>query len=1354
MTPSSHVLHALVIAIAFAVAVAVAAAPGDVEYQSYDGTGNNKEHPEWGSINSPLVNRMGVQYADSNQTEPFPLEVPANDTVLGQQILRFNRTDFDSVDTTTGARIYRNKVTPWIDGSMIYGTTAEDAASFRAGKDGLLKTVATPVGDMPPRVPADGNFVFPKSNGNIFPHIISLQILLMREHNRKAREIRKLDANLSDEEVFQKARRWVIALIQKVTFEQYLPSLLGAPLPPYPGYNASVQPVVEAFFPVVAMRYGHAAVTPFLQRYDASNEPSEVGPLVTSRCLYLNGVRAVGNDGIEGIIRGMTIGKEKRIDLGTVSELRSLTMNNQKIDVTAFDIMRGRDWGIPNYNRCRRFYGLANISSFDELTTDKVVVAKLKSLYRSINDLDAIVGALAEDHSDASSVGPLLTASLRDYYLTLRTADRFWYENPSTLTAEERAELGRMTLGEMIKLHMDVSPDYPSNPFRIAAGSKGSKANVVQSNDGAVRVSWTVKGQLVEFVVEANSTNGWFAFGIGSDTMQQADVFFVTKDENNGDKLTVYDAWSTRTAVLDRDTNRGCKSDITDIKDISGTLPTSKRAVTFARLLVTRDSTSCDVSIRPGKTLDMIMAYNPNTFDWVHHGPSNHFALKGINFFAEGTSFSASKGEASVENLKGWHGASMFAAFGVMYPVGIFVARYHLDMKNWVDIHASMMGMMTSNILITAVTAVVGEFGTTDFIHVRIAYAVVALVILTTACGIVNAKLHHRLLAPYKKHFRLIHRVCGYSVYLLGLLGGWFGVNDLMPQYPNLPWLRWAYVTSILAVPATLILYGEMQARMAKPVKPVQEKRESRISRAMNGFGELLGDKKPEEKLPCFTWEEIGVRIAEGAKWIVIDKRIYDVAKFMHLHPGGPEILKNHLGFDCTTIFFGRTIERSGEVTIDRFPTISTVTSWVTNRSPAHAHSRYAQHLLQEMAIGKLKAADKTASAASIATYAELDEASASSTTADPSSTSTIPRHLLGILPDRFQTLTLTDRELCTRPGSYRPVYRFRFKFDRPDKIFMVRPGQAVLLRGVNKHGDVITRPYTPVRCENVGGLEFFIKIYGGEMTKFLLGTDTVQVMGPSPGSDALNRRMTGKGCWKTLGMVAGGTGLTAMILLIDHHIRNAPRTADGKPDLDMTLLFCVNSPADLFARDRLEDLITQSQGTLTVRYIISTTGTTGNGGGIASHFSSRGGNVPLEVADELAVEDPSAPASPISPRTDEERRAVLERCVFGRITADKLALCLPLPPQPSKERKRSSKWLTASNHESAGVSTVLNGARSGEETAPATSSEEKCTTTCDEDQKDPNDMAIIVCGPPTMNLAVQNMLRSLKYPSETVIML
>src|SRR6185369_6459844 len=63
-----------------------------------------------------------------------------------------------------------------------------------------------------------------RANENI--ELTSLHTLFVREHNRIAGLIASANPRLSDEQVYQQARSWVIAEMQSITYNQWLPALL------------------------------------------------------------------------------------------------------------------------------------------------------------------------------------------------------------------------------------------------------------------------------------------------------------------------------------------------------------------------------------------------------------------------------------------------------------------------------------------------------------------------------------------------------------------------------------------------------------------------------------------------------------------------------------------------------------------------------------------------------------------------------------------------------------------------------------------------------------------------------------------------------------------------------------------------------------------------------------------------------------------------------------------------------------------------------------------------------------------------------------------------------------------------
>ena len=141
-------------------------------------------------------------------------------------------------------------------------------------------------------------------------------------------------------------------------------------------------------------------------------------------------------------------------------------------DLIARDIQRGRDHGLTDYNSMRAAYGLARVRSFDQISSDPLVQHGLYNMYGSVDNIDAFVGALAEDHVAGADVGPLTKAVLVNQFTRLRDGDRFFYLNQFSGT-ELSNLLANTSLTKIIERNTG-STNLQANVFFFKASISGT----------------------------------------------------------------------------------------------------------------------------------------------------------------------------------------------------------------------------------------------------------------------------------------------------------------------------------------------------------------------------------------------------------------------------------------------------------------------------------------------------------------------------------------------------------------------------------------------------------------------------------------------------------------------------------------------------------------------------------------------------------------------------------------------------------------------------------------------------------------------------------------------------------------
>lgn len=378
----------------------------------------------------------------------------------------------------TGAPV--NSITGWIDGSMVYGSTAEVAASLMGTGGHLL----TSFGDNLPVV--NGAFMAGDIRAAENPVLTSLQTMFLREHNYQVDRLAALHADWSDSHLYNEARAIVGAEIQHVTYEEFLPHLLGE-LTPYMGYDPTVDPTISVEFAGAAFRFGHSIVSDDTGRID--NLGAGGDEIDLKDAFFMTPAGFVEDGGADGFIRHLGTESHNAMDVRIVDALRNFLVDANAgafQDLAAINIQRGRDIGLGTLNETREAIGLAPYVSFDQITDDTDTVAALTSAFGTVDDIDLWTGGLSERHAEGAVVGETFREIIGDQFAALRDGDQFWYENAGFDEATLR-EIKATSLSDIIERTTDTAYIQP-DVFMTYARHSGELGGVeVDDDEGAGR---------------------------------------------------------------------------------------------------------------------------------------------------------------------------------------------------------------------------------------------------------------------------------------------------------------------------------------------------------------------------------------------------------------------------------------------------------------------------------------------------------------------------------------------------------------------------------------------------------------------------------------------------------------------------------------------------------------------------------------------------------------------------------------------------------------------------------------------------------------------------------------------------
>ncbi|KAF7479325.1 Hypothetical predicted protein [Marmota monax] len=355
----------------------------------------------------------------------FPIKIPPNDPRIKNQrdCIPFFRSAPSCPQNRNKVRNQINALTSFVDASMVYGSEVSLGLRLRNRTNylGLLAVnqrfqdngrALLPFDNLhddpclltnrSARIPC---FLAGDSRSSETPKLASMHTLFVREHNRLATELRRLNPRWSGDKLYNEARKIVGAMVQIITYRDFLPLVLGKArarrtLGSYRGYCSNVDPRVANVF-TLAFRFGHTMLQPFMFRLDSRYRASAPNSRVPLSSAFFASWRIVH----EG------------------------------------------------YNAWRRFCGLSqprNLAQLGRVLKNHDLARKFLNLYGTPDNIDIWIGAIAEPLLPGARVGPLLACLFENQFRRARDGDRFWWQKWGVFTKRQRRALSRISLSRII----------------------------------------------------------------------------------------------------------------------------------------------------------------------------------------------------------------------------------------------------------------------------------------------------------------------------------------------------------------------------------------------------------------------------------------------------------------------------------------------------------------------------------------------------------------------------------------------------------------------------------------------------------------------------------------------------------------------------------------------------------------------------------------------------------------------------------------------------------------------------------------------------------------------------------------
>ncbi|XP_072445616.1 eosinophil peroxidase-like isoform X2 [Chiloscyllium punctatum] len=315
--------------------------------------------------------------------------------------------------------------------------------------------------------------------------VLTFHTVFLREHNRLARELKKMNPHWSGDTTYQEARKILGAFQQIINHRDYVPLVIGDEatmkyLSPYEGYDESIDPGIANVVATAAFRFGHLSIQPKLFRVDENYQEHPQFKSLDLHQAFFTPWRLIKEGGVDPLMRGLLgrPAKLQRQDKMLPDELREKLFEltaHLGMDLGSLNMQRSRDHGLPGYNAWRRFCGLSaprNQGQLSSILRNRDLARRLIDLYRTPENIDVWLGAISEPFEAGGRVGPLLACLIGQQFKNLRDGDRFWWENDGVFSGSQRQALQKISMSRIICDNTRIE-FLPRNAFKFRQYPQG-----------------------------------------------------------------------------------------------------------------------------------------------------------------------------------------------------------------------------------------------------------------------------------------------------------------------------------------------------------------------------------------------------------------------------------------------------------------------------------------------------------------------------------------------------------------------------------------------------------------------------------------------------------------------------------------------------------------------------------------------------------------------------------------------------------------------------------------------------------------------------------------------------------------